>query len=61
MHDKVVVADDVVLTGSYNLSGSAMRNAENLLVIHDAGLADQYAAVIDGLVRRYGGQRGSAT
>jgi phosphatidylserine/phosphatidylglycerophosphate/cardiolipin synthase-like enzyme len=61
MHDKIVVADDAVVTGSYNLSGSAMRNAENVLVIHDAGLADQYAAVIDGLVRRYGDHRGSAT
>ena len=55
MHDKIVVADDAVLTGSYNLSHSATENAENLLVIHDAALADQYVAYIDGLVGRYQG------
>jgi len=56
MHNKVVVADDAVVTGSYNLSHSATENAENILVIHDVGLADQYAAYIDGLVQRYKGQ-----
>ena len=59
MHNKVVVADDAVITGSYNLSHSATENAENLLVIQDAGLADQYAAYIDGLVQRYKGQEGA--
>ena len=54
MHNKVIVADDAVLTGSYNLSHSAEQNAENILVINDSGLADRYAAYIDGLVRRYG-------
>src|SRR5207245_890004 len=39
MHNKVVVADDTVLTGSYNLSNSATENAENLLVIEDSDLA----------------------
>ena len=56
MHNKVVVADDAVVTGSYNLSHSATENAENLVVIHDAGLAEQYVAHIDGLVHRYKGQ-----
>lgn len=55
MHNKVVVADDAVLTGSYNLSHSAEQNAENILVVHDPGLADRYAAYIDGLVKRYKG------
>ena len=54
MHDKVVVADDCVVTGSYNLSRSATENAENVLMLHDPELADRYAAYIDGLVRRYG-------
>ena len=57
MHDKVLVVDDTVVTGSYNLSHSATLNAENVLVIEDAGLAEQYAAEIDGLVRRYGPPR----
>jgi phosphatidylserine/phosphatidylglycerophosphate/cardiolipin synthase-like enzyme len=53
MHNKVVVADDAVLTGSYNLSHSATMNAENVLVIHDAALAERYSAYIDGVVARY--------
>jgi phosphatidylserine/phosphatidylglycerophosphate/cardiolipin synthase-like enzyme len=53
MHDKVLVVDDVVITGSYNLSHSAEENAENILMIHDAALAERYGATIDGLVRRY--------
>ena len=59
MHNKVVVADDAVVTGSYNLSHSATENAENLLVIHDRDLADRYVAYIDGLVQRYKGQQGA--
>jgi phosphatidylserine/phosphatidylglycerophosphate/cardiolipin synthase-like enzyme len=53
MHNKVVVADDTVITGSYNLSHSATENAENLLIIQDAALAERYGAYIDGLVKRY--------
>jgi phosphatidylserine/phosphatidylglycerophosphate/cardiolipin synthase-like enzyme len=56
MHNKIVVADDTVITGSYNLSHSATENAENVLMIRDAGLADRYAAYVDGLVQRYRGQ-----
>ncbi len=55
MHNKVVVADDAVITGSYNLSHSATENAENLLVIQDRDTADRYNAYIDHLVERYGG------
>ncbi len=32
MHNKLVIADDVVVTGSFNLSNHAMGNAENVLV-----------------------------
>ena len=53
MHNKVVVADDVVSTGSFNLSTNATRNAENVLRLASRDLADQYAAYIDGLVQRY--------
>ena len=54
MHNKVVVADDTVSTGSFNLSTNATRNAENVLRITSGDLAGQYAAYVDGLARRYG-------
>ncbi|MBV9124178.1 MAG: phosphatidylserine/phosphatidylglycerophosphate/cardiolipin synthase family protein [Planctomycetes bacterium] len=53
MHNKVVVADDTVITGSYNLSHSAIDNAENILLIQDHDLAEQYATYIDHLAERY--------
>jgi len=54
MHDKVAVADDIVITGSFNFSNNAMKNAENILVIRNRELADQYAAYIQALLKRYG-------
>jgi phosphatidylserine/phosphatidylglycerophosphate/cardiolipin synthase-like enzyme len=56
MHNKVVVADDTVITGSYNLSHSATENAENVLILHDPALAEHYNDYIDSLVKRYHGQ-----
>jgi phosphatidylserine/phosphatidylglycerophosphate/cardiolipin synthase-like enzyme len=53
MHNKVIVADDTVITGSYNLSNSATENAENILLIQDAALAEQYNAYVDGLIQRF--------
>jgi phosphatidylserine/phosphatidylglycerophosphate/cardiolipin synthase-like enzyme len=53
MHNKVVVADDAVITGSFNLSRSATENAENVVVIEDREIADRYSAYIDRLARRY--------
>jgi phosphatidylserine/phosphatidylglycerophosphate/cardiolipin synthase-like enzyme len=47
MHAKVTVADDVVFTGSFNLSHSGEQNAEDVLEIHDAALADRLAHYID--------------
>jgi phosphatidylserine/phosphatidylglycerophosphate/cardiolipin synthase-like enzyme len=47
MHAKVTVADDVVFTGSFNLSRSGERNAEDVLEIHDAPLADRLASYVD--------------
>ena len=54
MHAKVVVCDDVVFIGSFNLSHSGEQNAENVLEIHDAGLAERMAAYIDEIRARYG-------
>jgi phosphatidylserine/phosphatidylglycerophosphate/cardiolipin synthase-like enzyme len=47
MHAKVTVADDVVFTGSFNLSHSGESNAEDVLEIHDAELADRLAHYVD--------------
>jgi phosphatidylserine/phosphatidylglycerophosphate/cardiolipin synthase-like enzyme len=56
MHNKIVVADDTVITGSYNLSHSATENAENAVVIESFELSEQYNKYIDQLVERYRGQ-----
>jgi phosphatidylserine/phosphatidylglycerophosphate/cardiolipin synthase-like enzyme len=53
MHAKVTVADDRVFLGSFNLSHSGEQNAENVLEIEDASLADTLAAFIDGVRERY--------
>jgi phosphatidylserine/phosphatidylglycerophosphate/cardiolipin synthase-like enzyme len=51
----VLVCDDTVVTGSFNFSHSTTENAENVLLIHDPTLADQYSAYIDHLARKYAG------
>lgn len=45
--------DDSVIAGSYNFSRSAQFNAENILFIESAPLADAYSAYIDHLKRKY--------
>jgi phosphatidylserine/phosphatidylglycerophosphate/cardiolipin synthase-like enzyme len=54
MHAKVTVCDDTVFVGSFNLSRSGEKNAENVLEINDAALADQLAAYIDLVRAKYG-------
>src|SRR5437870_13323450 len=53
MHDKVLLIDDTVITGSYNFSRSAQFNAENILFIESAPLAAAYSAYIDHLKSKY--------
>jgi len=53
MHAKVTVADDTTFVGSFNLSRSGERNAENVLELHDPRLADRMAAFIDAVRARY--------
>ena len=53
MHNKVLVIDNTVITGSYNFSRSAQFNAENILFIESAPLAEAYSAYIDHLVEKY--------
>ena len=53
MHNKVLVIDDTVITGSYNFSRSAQFNAENILFIESAPLAEAYSAYIVHLKSKY--------
>jgi phosphatidylserine/phosphatidylglycerophosphate/cardiolipin synthase-like enzyme len=53
MHAKVTVCDDTAFVGSFNLSRSGEQNAENVLEIEDAAVADLLAAFIDEVRARY--------
>ncbi len=53
MHAKVCVCDDTVFVGSFNLSRSGEKNAENVLEIEDAAIADRLAAYVDEVRVRY--------
>jgi phosphatidylserine/phosphatidylglycerophosphate/cardiolipin synthase-like enzyme len=53
MHAKLTVADDIVFVGSFNLSHSGELNAENVLEIESAPLADLCAAYIDRIRQKY--------
>jgi len=53
MHNKLVVADDTVIMGSFNLSNHAMGNAENVLMIKDATLAQRYAGYLAEVTAKY--------
>ena len=53
MHAKVTVADDSVFCGSFNLSRSGEANAENVVELRDAKLADRLAAYVDTVRGRY--------
>ena len=54
MHNKALVIDNTVITGSYNFSRSAQFNAENILFIDSAPLAETYSVYIDHLIQKYG-------
>ena len=53
MHNKVLIIDDTVITGSYNFSRSAQFNAENILFIESPALAETYSHYIDHLKSKY--------
>jgi phosphatidylserine/phosphatidylglycerophosphate/cardiolipin synthase-like enzyme len=57
MHAKILVADDYVYAGSFNLSHSGEQNAENVVQFESAQVADVCAAYIDTVAARYGGRR----
>jgi phosphatidylserine/phosphatidylglycerophosphate/cardiolipin synthase-like enzyme len=56
MHAKILVADDYVYVGSFNLSHSGEQNAENVIQIESAAVADMCVAYIDRVAARYGGK-----
>jgi phosphatidylserine/phosphatidylglycerophosphate/cardiolipin synthase-like enzyme len=53
MHAKIAVADDISFVGSFNLSHSGETNAENVLEIRDAAIADRLAAFVDEICAVY--------
>jgi phosphatidylserine/phosphatidylglycerophosphate/cardiolipin synthase-like enzyme len=53
MHAKVVVADDTAFVGSFNLSRSGERNAENVLEIRERTIADRLVDYVDEIRARY--------
>ena len=53
MHAKLTVVDDTVFAGSFNLSRSGELNAENVVEVTDAELAERLAAYVDAVRRRY--------
>ena len=53
MHAKITVVDNTVLTGSYNLSHAGEDNAENLLALDSAPLANRFVEYVDAVFARY--------
>jgi len=54
MHNKVLVVDRKrVVTGSFNFSQNATKNAENMITMHDETIAGQYDQYIKNLVSKY--------
>ena len=56
MHAKILVADDFVYSGSFNLSHSGEQNAENVVQFESSQVANLCAAYIDAIAARYGGR-----
>jgi phosphatidylserine/phosphatidylglycerophosphate/cardiolipin synthase-like enzyme len=53
MHAKITVCDNTTFVGSFNLSRSGERNAENVLEVENGALADQLAAYVDEVRAKY--------
>jgi phosphatidylserine/phosphatidylglycerophosphate/cardiolipin synthase-like enzyme len=53
MHAKMTICDDTLFVGSFNLSHSGEKNAENVLEIQDAELAERMATFVDEVRARY--------
>src|SRR5207249_11819794 len=55
MHAKILVADEYVYVGSFNLSHSGESNAEDVVQVENQAIADICASYIDRVAARYGG------
>ncbi len=55
MHLKVLLADDVLTTGSYNFSANAEHNAENQVHLSDPATVSTYADYLDEVIAAYPG------
>lgn len=53
MHLKVLLADDVLTTGSYNFSANAEHNAENQVHVADPATVTAYAGFLDAVIAAY--------
>jgi phosphatidylserine/phosphatidylglycerophosphate/cardiolipin synthase-like enzyme len=54
MHDKILIADEALFTGSYNFSANAEKNAENQLnILADATLIEHYVDYIAAITAAY--------
>jgi len=53
MHNKLAVCDNTVVTGSFNFSTNATRNAENVMLVKSQEVADAYAAYVHELMKLY--------
>jgi phosphatidylserine/phosphatidylglycerophosphate/cardiolipin synthase-like enzyme len=53
LHAKIVICDDTVFAGSYNHSHSGEENAENVLALESAALADHLAIYVGEVANRY--------
>jgi phosphatidylserine/phosphatidylglycerophosphate/cardiolipin synthase-like enzyme len=60
MHAKILVADEYVYAGSFNLSHSGESNAENVIQVESQAVADLCAAYIDRVAARYPATSASA-
>jgi phosphatidylserine/phosphatidylglycerophosphate/cardiolipin synthase-like enzyme len=53
MHNKLLIVDETVVTGSYNLSHAAQANAENMLAITSHQLAEDAVGYVQTLRNRF--------
>jgi phosphatidylserine/phosphatidylglycerophosphate/cardiolipin synthase-like enzyme len=53
MHLKVLIADDTVVTGSYNFSANAERNAENQIHLDDPATVSAYTDYLAAVTAAY--------
>jgi len=56
MHAKILVADDYVYAGSFNLSHSGEQNAENVVQIESHAVAELCGEYVDRIAAKYGGR-----